>query len=522
MPVLRRHVLSFFQLLCQDCLLFLFHIDLIEGAARQHIEPVLSGAVVDEPAQLILRHGRGFITGDERLLVHVVLLRRIVVDGGAHLAFVGTPVHVAADREGDIAAVVHGDQPDHMLSRKIPDILPLRAAETEQERDLIPVLVVIPQFICLDKGYTGPVAADKIGHIRIRDAKKDPLLTHHRMVGIKDLLHRPVVIEKIHGAGCIPHPEELPHRVQILLVLLPGAQHLILEKHGCVRAVGLCDRPPLRPLDLGRKIPPGHMVVVRVDGQMVKAGLLAGRLQRCAYAYVLHLAHGVRMVIGNVLQALGQGKLRAVGDPRIVADLLPVHVQGQKKKPLLRQKAAVKRQDLRLLRILHRLRRQLLPAVQGAHRVLQRADLRVIGLDMEFQLLVLHRRDAVPHGRGVHVPGIPLQVVYGIPLADKRQGGKRGAPQICRHIVISSVCEIAEHKDRHDEHGGQNARMDQASLHLSSSSLPSVESTCRASSQALSFPAASSFFSPFPVFTARIRMFLGVCSMSINSRIWVS
>ena len=262
---------------------------------------------------------------------------------------------------------------------------------------------------------------------------------------------------------------------------------------------------------------------------MVKARpLLTAWLEGCPHTHVLHLSHSIYMVVGNIFHALRKGKARPVRYPRIVVDFPAVHMEGQEEEPLLCQKLRVKGKAHGLLGLIHTLLGELPGTVQGVHLIVQGLDPRVVGLDVQLQGLVCHRGDAVPHGSHIHLPHIAGQIIHLISLTGKGHRGQGRCPQVRSHIVVSSVCHIAEHDDRRDEDGGQYARVYQASLHLSvprsasdlvSNSLPSVGRTCSASSHACSFFSLLPFL---PVFTARISIFFGVCSMSMNSSIWVS
>ena len=203
----------------------------------------------------------------------------------------------------------------------------------------------------------------------------------------------------------VADPEELCNFIQIVFIFLSLAAHRVLQLHTGVGSPHFFDAPALAAFHPGIQLPPGDMVIIRVDGHMGKCGVVPlvagfnGRADRGSLASVQRRL----MEILYIIQALGQVLISRRGDPGVIENVLPsLQMQDNLKYALLRQPGQIQR--LRLSRLADGLFLQDLLPVQRIHFIIHTADPVVMGLDIHFHSPRSHRRDGIPDRRNVHLP----------------------------------------------------------------------------------------------------------------------
>ena len=193
-----------------------------------------------------------------------------------------------------------------MLCHKITYIAIFSICKTEYLRHFIGIFVVIPQFICHNKRHNRTVIIYHIRNILWSYSKQNAFFIQHLLCCVKYLFHRSIIIEQI-SFLCIcnmAHTEEFFDRIDIRLILFAFTSHAIFQLYRDRITVNLFNIPAFAFFNFRLQASPGYMVIIGVNGHMLKAGIIAlfARFNGCTYAGPLYFSKGTLVKIPYIIQ----------------------------------------------------------------------------------------------------------------------------------------------------------------------------------------------------------------------------
>ncbi|GFI29768.1 hypothetical protein IMSAGC013_01155 [Lachnospiraceae bacterium] len=200
----------------------------------------------------------------------------------SRLAFVISPVHVTIHHKVHTSCLVYFHNPYLMSGMILPLGNSFRAAETVYLGQMVIIAVITPQFPFLYKRYDVAFFICRILHICRANPKHQPVLVHGSIFSPENLVHGPLIIQKIHPANCliVPDPVILLHVIVFHLAVVPGGgQHIL--KHNCIVGIShFLDGGHRRFQTLSLKIRPVYLAQTGMNGHL---------LQRCIVSHLIWL-----------------------------------------------------------------------------------------------------------------------------------------------------------------------------------------------------------------------------------------
>ena len=382
------------------------------------------------------------------------------------------PVHIAADREGDVPVLIHPDDPDCVLPVEVPRIHVLCLRKPEDAREGTLLRHIGPEHILLNKCNAAVFGIRLVLNLLLGDAQIDSILRQDTVVlRIKNLVRHPLKIQQIDTAVRIPQPVVL---MDIINLLCPGFRdrgNAVIHRHR--RCIFIDLRQPRRRLikNLRIQLPPCQSLNAVMNVHIRQRVILVGRivrLDRLSDRIQVRLIDAFIPEAGGKVQVIGRVKSIRQKHMRIVIDVPPagsdldlqhiflIHQDLVHQRQICRDRVAVLIQ-LDHLRILQRL-----GPVDGGYLVGHGIHCCSEGLNLDRDPSCIRERcDAVTQLRGVDLPAVPMQLieVHAILLhADQR---KCRTAHDCRGVRCHFVDHAAESDDTDDEQHRQKHNPDQ-------------------------------------------------------------
>ena len=237
------------------------------------------------------------------------------------------PVHIAADREGDIPVLIHPDNPDCVLPVEVPRIHVLCLRESEDACEGALLRHICPEYILLNKCNAAVFGIRLVLDLLLGDAQIDSILRQDTAVfRIKNLIRRPLKIQQIDTAVGISQPVVLMYIINLLRPGFRGCGDTVIHRHR--RRVFVDLRQPRRRFIENLRIqlspcqPLNTVMNVHVRQRIILVGCIV-RLDRLSDRIQVRLVDAFIPESGGKIQVIGGVKSVRQKHMRIVIDVPP-------------------------------------------------------------------------------------------------------------------------------------------------------------------------------------------------------